>query len=266
MSGGWTMGMARRLAELCGGRPAAVETADLAVLDQQFPDVLRALEALAKMGRKVWSDSESRLIARLYPTTDTFELARQVGVSPFQLYRRASWLGLAKSAPFRRELARQCGERLKLVGASTRYPPGHSPANKGVKGWQAGGRSRATQFKMGHRPQTYRPIGSVTTDRDGYLKIKVSDEGKQVERWRFAHVLAWERSTGRLVPKGHAVVFRDSDKANVEPSNLELVSRAELMRRNTIHNLPEPIKRVLFAKSRLTRVIREKERSQNAKT
>lgn len=251
--------MARRLVKVCGGDLSAVTEQMLPTLDAEFPDLRAALEALASMGRKLWSDDESELLRRLYPDTDTLRVGQALGASPAQVYRRAKGLGLTKSEAFKARLAREAGARLVRSGQSTRFRPGQAPPNKGVKGWQAGGRALETQFKKGHRPHTWRPIGSEAVDADGYLKRKITEEGKPHERWRYVHLLIWEAANGP-VPDGHAVVFRDGDKRNVELENLELVSRAELMRRNTIHQLPEPIKRVLFAKARLTRVIRETER------
>ena len=107
------------------------------------------------------------------------------------------------------------------------WKSGHEPWNKGKKGWQAPGAER-TQFKKGHRPQTWVPVGSETVDTDGYQKVKIADPNK----WAFKHRLVWERHNGRKIPDGHAVIFGDGNKRNFDPDNLILVSRAQLARMN----------------------------------
>ena len=49
------------------------------------------------------------------------------------------------------------------------------------------------------------------------------------------HLLVWEAAHGPI-PAHHAIIFLDGDKKNITLGNLELVTRTELMRRNTIHN------------------------------
>jgi hypothetical protein len=42
-------------------------------------------------------------------------------------------------------------------------------------------------------------------------------------------VIEWERLNGEL-PPGHALYFKDGNRLNTAVDNLELISRAELMR------------------------------------
>lgn len=118
-----------------------------------------------------------------------------------------------------------------------------------------------TRFQPGWVPHTWRPVGTVVRDPGGYLKRKVSDHRDIPSRlnWRFIHVELWERHHGP-VPKGMNVVFRNGDKTDIRIANLELVSDADLMRRNTRHRYPEEINLAIGAKARLTRVINELER------
>ncbi|MNR41009.1 hypothetical protein D3C85_1593470 [compost metagenome] len=55
------------------------------------------------------------------------------------------------------------------------------------------------------------------------------------------HSLIWEEANGEI-PTGHIVVFRDRNSQHLVLENLELVSRAENMRRNTIHRYPPELK------------------------
>jgi hypothetical protein len=105
-------------------------------------------------------------------------------------------------------------------GLDGRFPPGHAPANKGAKG--VGG-WKPTQFKKGHTPSNYRPVGSDRINVDGYIEIKVADPRK----WKGKHVVVWEEQNGP-VPKGYVVIFGDGNNRNFDLNNLLLVSRKQL--------------------------------------
>ena len=68
-----------------------------------------------------------------------------------------------------------------------------------------------------------KPVGSVVTDKDGYLRRK-TESGK----WELLHRLIWEEENGP-VPDGCKVTFLDGNKENVSPDNLVLVTNAEQM-------------------------------------
>lgn len=111
-------------------------------------------------------------------------------------------------------------------GLTGYFEKGKEPWNKGLKGLNIGGKE--TQFKKGQRPLNYRPVGSERIDsKDGYVLVKVQDKGSWPERWRFKHVVLWEKYHGKL-PKDHVIVFLDQNKLNLNLDNLTMISRAEL--------------------------------------
>lgn len=111
-------------------------------------------------------------------------------------------------------------------GLSARFTKGHKAWNKGMKGLNLGGEKG--WFKKGQEPQNYRPVGSERTcSKDGYIIMKVQDEGSYQERWRHKHVVIWEKEHGK-VPENHVIVFLDTNKENVKLDNLELLTRGEL--------------------------------------
>ena len=110
------------------------------------------------------------------------------------------------------------------------WKPGHTPWNKGKRGWCADG-CKKTWFKKGHIPQTWVPVGSERVNTDGYIDVKVQD-GQGPRNWKGKHIIIWEHHHGRPVPSGHAIIFGDGNNRNFDPENLILVSRAQLVRMN----------------------------------
>lgn len=111
---------------------------------------------------------------------------------------------------------------------------GTAPPNKGTKGvYNVGGNK--TSFKKGQKPLNYKPVGYERIDRDGYVLIKVQDDGPWQKRWRHKHKVLWEKLNGPI-PKGHAIVFGDGNRLNLDQGNLILVSQAQLAMLNK-HNL-----------------------------
>lgn len=200
------------------------------------------------------------MIRRDYPSTATATIARRLKRSICSTYNRAWSLGLHKSVAY---LASPEACRLRRgddIGASHRFPKGHVPANKGLRrtGW-APGRMRETQFKKGERQgvavRLYKPIGTERISKDGYRQRKVNDDLPLQRRWRAVHVILWEATHGPLQP-GHAIVFRNGDKADIRLDNLECITRAQLMARNTVHNLPKELASTVQLLGALTRQIR----------
>jgi hypothetical protein len=206
---------------------------------------------LLKIGnrRRFWSPDEKALFRKLYPNTEMDQLVKIFGRDAEAIYGAADRLGVKKSDEYQAKKKAAEAERLKNSGVANRFKPGHAPVNKGLRrpGWSAG-RMRETQFKKGVRQgiavKLYQPIGTERLTKDGYRQRKINDDLPLQKRWRGVHCIVWEEANGPI-PKAHAVVFKDRNKLNCDLENLELVSRAELMRRNTLHNLPAPIKEAI---------------------
>lgn len=111
-------------------------------------------------------------------------------------------------------------------GLTGHFPKGSVPWNKGKKGISYEG-MKATQFKKGHKPWNYKPVGSERVNNDDYVDIKIADPNK----WKGKHILIWEAANGP-VPKDHAIIFGDGNKRNFNLDNLLLVSRKQLVRLN----------------------------------
>lgn len=103
---------------------------------------------------------------------------------------------------------------------------GTAPPNKGTKGiYNVGGNK--TSFKPGHKPINYKPVGSERIDRDGYVLMKVQDEGPWHKRWRHKHKVVWEKEHG-TIPRSHKLLFADQNRRNITLDNLILVSNKQM--------------------------------------
>lgn len=219
--------------------------------------------------RERWTASQDAVLRPNYADTDTHELARMLRRTELSVYQRAQNLGLKKSAAYLAEKLRLEGERLKVVGRASRFVKGLVPANKGLRrpGYSVGrGRMRETQFKKGQRSgvavDLYKPIGTERISKDGYLERKINDGLPLQRRWRAVHLIMWEEVNGPL-PRGHAIAFKNGNRTDLRLENFELIPRRELMRRNSIHNLPPELKEVIQLKGTLNSVITKKEKKTN---
>jgi hypothetical protein len=229
--------------------------------------------------RRFWTDAEDAVVRELYPDTQTAKIAQQLGRPVGAVYQRAQSLGLKKSE---RYLASPDACRLRRgdhIGRATQFKKGQEPPNKGLRrpGY-APGRMAETQFRKGERRgvavKLYKPIGSERVSKDGYLERKTHDELPEgisredanrlrQRRWKAVHNIVWEEANG-AVPKGYAVTFVNGDKTDIRLENLTLVSRADLMRRNTIHNLPPELASAAQLIGQLKRRIREEQDRRSA--
>jgi hypothetical protein len=201
--------------------------------------------------------ADLELLKRLYSNTATAEIANALNRSLNSVYAKANILGLKKSEAY---LASPDACRLRRgdnVGMACRFLPGHVPANKGIKGWDSGGRSHETRFKAGQRGNKWMPIGSYRTSHEGYLQRKVAETGYPPHDWRAVHLLLWIEHHGPI-PTGYAVGFIDGNKQHVVIDNLVLLSRADLMQRNTIHRYPQELRLAIRQVARLKLVIERK--------
>jgi len=207
------------------------------------------------MNRRPWTSGELSILRMLYADTRTEDLVEFVDHPLRSIYCKALKLGLRKSPEF---IAKHCRRRDAEFGAGSRFKPGHKTWNKGMN-YQAGGRSVESQFKPGSKPRNYHPVGAERVTKDGLLQRKVTDTGYSPRDWVAVHALVWQEHNGPI-PRGHIVVFKDRDNRNFDIDNLEVISRAENMRRNSCHLYPKEVARLIQLRGALNRKINERAR------
>jgi hypothetical protein len=215
-----------------------------------------------------WPKKAIDVLRRRYPFEPTAAIAADLDVTVTACYQKARNLGIKKTATY---LNGPFSCRLRAddnPGMGTRFQPGQAPANKGIKGWQAGGRAKETQFKPGNTPHTELPVGSYRFDKQGTLQQKIGTaKGSNSKRWRGVHELVWVAANGP-VPPGHICVFKPGLRTTVleeiTADRVDCISFAENMRRNSYHNrYPKEIGLAIQARGALIRKIRRVERTLN---
>ncbi len=142
-----------------------------------------------------------------------------------------------------------------LCGRTGHFEKNHLPWNTGTRGIC---KSNSGCFKVGQKSHTQLPVGSEIIDSEGYHKLKISDPNK----WKFKHVLLWEKEYNSKVPEGHIILFKDCNRSNLDIENLICISRTLAVRLNynKYSKSPEEFKQTIFTMSELQTKISEKER------
>lgn len=107
-----------------------------------------------------------------------------------------------------------------------KFNKGDVPWNKGLSGFNP---SPQTQFKSGenHVGENHPSWkGGVQVVKNDCVHVWIGNK----ERQRRPKVI-WEKTNGKL-PKGYVLYHIDGDRYNDDISNLEAITRAELLKRN----------------------------------
>ncbi|WXL23953.1 HNH endonuclease [Ectopseudomonas mendocina] len=172
----------------------------------------------ADVGRRTlkrlpWTAEHDAQLSELYKTKPITAIAQAMGRTSGSIFNRVQKLGLKRS------------DEYKQLSGCGRFKKGGAPWNAGMKGWNAGGKSKDTQFKPGNVSSTWRPIGAERVSKDGILYRKVADTRNKKVDWRPVHELIWEEHHGPI-PEGNFVIFIDRNRSNFAIENLLAVLRS----------------------------------------
>lgn len=187
---------------------------------------------------RTWTDEQEQYLVAHYATTSNAELAAALGKKDAgRVMAKAFLLGLKKSSEF-------LSEQSKNKGQGGQFKKGMTSHNKGKKlSDSTKAKLAKTMFKSGNRPHNTLQVGAETQDKAGYVMVKVAEPNV----WQYKHHVAY----GKTVPTGHKVIFLDGNKYNFESGNLQLVSNAELMQKNTMNRYPPELVRLLKTLNKL---------------
>lgn len=200
-----------------------------------------------------WTEKDLDKLRSEYADRRTADIALEIGRPVQSVYAMAYKLGLKKSQEF---LSSDASGRnhLAKVGAKTRFQKGVRTWNTGRLGLCIGGRE--TQFKPGSTPHNVLPVGTVILASIGFLKVKTAEPNQ----WQWVHKKNWQEVNGPI-PKGMVLCFKDGNRENCAVDNLELLPRAEVMKRNSVHNLPPEITQLVLLRGAIVRKINKRKTS-----
>jgi len=224
--------------------------------------------------RRAWTDVEIESLRRWYADERTDLISQALGRPVSSVHRKANAMGLRKSRELIIEMARERTTRPGHGSHAVRFQPGLTPWNKGSPGTTGRHPNTAAHHYTagnisGRAAQLLLPIGTLRVNSDGVLERKVTElPGGPHLRWHPVHRLVWEAANGP-VPQGHLVVFRPGRKTTelekITMDALELVTRAENMRRNSVHSkYPPELARLAQLRGVLSRAINK--RTKDAET
>lgn len=177
----------------------------------------------------------AEVIKRCYAEMSNKEIAISTGHTYSQIKNFATKHNLKKSEDF-----------AKKQRESGYFKPGRESHNKGKKmSPEVYEKLKHTMFKKHSEPHNLKYDGYARKDRDGYTLVRVG-KGK----FKLKHRLIYEQHYGPILTD-QLIVFRNGDKTDLRIENLEAIDKAENMRRNTIHNLPEELKETITLLKRI---------------
>ncbi|CDF86369.1 conserved hypothetical protein [Pseudomonas knackmussii B13] len=202
----WLPADDERLRELYGTQ-SAEEVAEL--LGRTLSAVVSRASSLG-LGKRPWTKADEDQLREIYPRSDMADICRITGRTTTALRARAAILGIKRVDSPNRRLANQR----------------HSEYLRRCR-------------EEGFRNSTTAPIGAEAV-HGGKLYRKVADTGDSHQDWKLMHRVIWEEVNGPI-PEGNLVVFRDGNTKNLTIENLELITKAERMRRHSIARYPREI-------------------------
>lgn len=207
--------------------------------------------------RRNWTEAEREMIRTEFSDMTSDTLAAKLNRTVASVNQQAALMGVKKSAA---HLSSDLGGRFskcQVLGYEHRFKKGQLPINKGKKQTdymtpEAIERTQKTRFQKGSDNGKQLPIGTITilNGKNGKVKIIILGNGIRAHLNRYT----WSQANGEI-PKGMIIVHKDKDPMNCDLENLEMISKAENMRRNSVLNLPPEIKEATYDIGKLTRKI-----------
>jgi HNH endonuclease len=207
--------------------------------------------------RREWTAEERETVRVKFSDMTSAALAAEMGRTVSSVNQQAALMGIKKSeAHLSSDLSGRIS-KMREFGARHRFAKGQPAINKGKKQTdymtpEAIERTKKTRFQQGGDNGKQLPIGTITilNNKGGKVKCIILGNGKRAHLNRHT----WAQAHGEI-PKDMIIVHKDGDAMNCDLANLEMISKAENMRRNSVLNLPPEIKEATYDIAKLTRKI-----------
>lgn len=182
-----------------------------------------ATSTVRKWQQHKWQPWEDHYLRKHFEQFTQSQMAKALGVTHSAVNNRLNKLGLRHSPEAKR--------KKQLRGFHLLSSEQKAAFARMAK------KNKATQFKKGHVPANYKPVGTIgllssKRKSDGkleqYKRIKVADPNQ----WKLLHHYTWEQAHGPI-PVGHIIRFRNGDTMDCRLENLQLVSRKENVKLNS---------------------------------
>jgi hypothetical protein len=126
------------------------------------------------------------------------------------------------------------GKKGMHFSTATEFKKGQKPIRPIPKGARI---SPATEFKKGNQPHNTVPVGTEIMKSDGYIWIKLREQGlpgRPWRKWEQKHRMIWEAANGP-VPDKCKVTFINGDHNDCSIENLMLVTNSQHCYLNHTH-------------------------------
>jgi HNH endonuclease len=215
------------------------------------------------MIRLNWTEAEIQRLIDLFPNNYTQTVSKLLNRPYSSIVGKAYSLGLKKSEAFKKHYMTVCIENLKEVGKVYRFEKGSVPPNKGKKMPSVVyEKVQRTMFKKGNVPHNAKKEGTEVLRKQSnggkYIMVKPPKNKRLCNK----HVWLWEQTNGK-VQKGFNVVFKDGNVLNCTIENLECISNAELMHRNSFKRFPLELRETIKLFYKLKKTIKKYAKKQN---
>lgn len=196
-----------------------------------------------------FTEDEDKFLKDNYLVIPTKRMSLMLGRNESSARQRMKRLGITVPADI-----------IAKFRANSQIKKGATPPNKGKKqseymSKEAIEKCKPTQFKKGQKPHNTRAADGEFSDRKDktgkvYRHIRVS-----IGKWVLYHSYLWEKKYGKI-PKGHCLWFKDGNSMNITLDNLELITRAENVRRNSVHRYTPEMKQAFRLIKKINKTIK----------
>ena len=205
-----------------------------------------------------FTEAEDNFIKENYLTIPSKRIAKMLGRSEGTARQRMKLLGIIVPP-----------EIVQKFREDSYIKKGSVPFNKGKKitefmTKEAIANSKVHRYKKGHLPHNAKKNDFTITIRPDKRGIKYKFIRISLGNWIPLARYNWEKANGPIA-KNMKIIHKDGDTLNCEFSNLELLTPGELMKRNSLHNLPEDISKTILLGAALTRKINRKTKTLHEK-